>query len=57
MSRYDKLTTEKLEKAVTAMAGIARGWGETEWQTGQDQMHDEINQVLDELDARRPNEA
>lgn len=55
MSRYDKLSTEQLETAVTAMADIAKGYGETRWQTGQDQMHDEINQVLTELDDRRFN--
>lgn len=53
MSRYDGMSTEKLEVAVTAMAEIARGWGETRWQIGQDQMHDEINQVLTELEGRR----
>lgn len=53
MSRYDRLSTEQLETALTAMGQIAGEWGETRWQAGQDQMHSEINQVLDELDDRR----
>jgi hypothetical protein len=47
------LSTEELETAVTAMAEISKGYGETRWQTGQDQMHNEIDQVLTELDERR----
>lgn len=53
MSRYDKLSTQQLETAVTAMAEIAKGYGETRWQVGQDQMHNEIDQVLTELEERR----
>lgn len=52
MSRYDKLSTEQLESALIAMAEIAKGWGETRWKVGQDQMHNEINQVLTELEER-----
>lgn len=55
MSRYDKLSTEQLEDAVTAMAEISKGWSEgtAPWKTGQDQMHNEIDQVLTELEERR----
>ena len=53
MSRYDGMSTEDLTTAVTAMAEIAKGYGDTRWQVGQDQMHDEINQVLTELEERQ----
>ncbi len=53
MGRYDHLSTDQLEDAVKAMGQIAGQYGDTRWQAGQDQMHNEINQVLDELDDRR----
>lgn len=56
MSRYDGMSTEKLEAALQAMGEIAKRYGETQWKAGQDQMHQEINQVIDELEERRRSE-
>ncbi|GHH54710.1 hypothetical protein [Streptomyces candidus] len=53
MSRYDNLSTQQLETSLKAMGKIAEQYGETSWKTGQSQMHNEINQVLDELEARQ----
>jgi hypothetical protein len=53
MSRYDGISTEDLKTGVTAMSEIAKQYSTDHWQTGQDQMHNEIDQVLTEIDDRK----
>jgi hypothetical protein len=53
MSRYDNLSTPQLEDALKAMGEIASSYSDRQWQAGQDQMHNEINQVIDELQDRK----